>query len=204
LPQENYHFASIKSNTRVFLAKPKVGVPSYSGRGRRPTKRRVTKETVHTVARIARSKKLTWTKVVLAEGAKGPILAKIACLRVYPIQDDLPKESLVWLFLRRMENGQIKYAFSNAPETMPLAEWCQAATMRWPIEQCFQDGKSEVGQDQYEHRSWPAWHRHMTYVFLAQHFLLRLRLRFKKSTSLDAAASEDTDYGRAAVPNDAV
>ena len=180
LPQVKYYFAGIKSNTRVFLAKPKVGMPSYGGRGRRPTKRRVTKGTVYTVARIARSKKLTWTKVVLAEGAKGPILAKIACLRVYPVQDDLPKESSVWLFLRRMEDGQIKYAFSNAPETMPFTELCQAATMRWPIEQCFQDGKSEVGMDQYEHRSWPAWHRHMTYVFLAQQFLLRLRLRFKK------------------------
>ena len=60
--------------------------------------------------------------------------------------------------------------------------------MRWPIEQCFQDGKSHVGMNQYEHRSWPAWHRHMVYVFLALHFLLRLRLRFKKNSYADAAA----------------
>jgi SRSO17 transposase len=74
--------------------------------------------------------------------------------------------------------------------------------MRWPIEQCFQDGKSEVGMDQYEHRSWPAWHRHMLYVFLALQFLLRLRLRLKKSPGVDAATSADTDYGRVAVSND--
>jgi SRSO17 transposase len=42
--------------------------------------------------------------------------------------------------------------------------------------------------NQYEHRSWPAWHRHMIYVFLALHFLLRLRLRFKKNSDADAAA----------------
>lgn len=202
LPQGKYYFANIKSNTRVFLAKPKVGVLSYSGRGPRPKKPRVMKGTVYTVAKIARSKKLTWKKVVLAEGAKGPIMADVACLRVYPIRDNLPKESLVWLFLRRMEDGQIKYAFSNAPETMPLAELCEAATMRWPIEQCFQDGKSEVGMNQYEHRSWPAWHRHMLYVFLALQFLLRLRLRLKKSAGSDAAPSADTDYGRAALSND--
>jgi SRSO17 transposase len=55
-----------------------------------------------------------------------------------------------------MEDGQIKYVFSNAPEAMPLAGLCEAATMRWPIEQCYQDGKSEVGMDKYKHRSWPA------------------------------------------------
>lgn len=202
LPQDKYYFANIKSNTRVFLAKPRVGVLSYSGRGPRPKKPRVMKGTVYTVAKIARSKKLTWKRVVLAEGAKGPIMADVACLRVYPIRDNLPKESPVWLFLRRMEDGQIKYAFSNAPETMPLAELCEAATMRWPIEQCFQDGKSEVGMDQYEHRSWPAWHRHMLYVFLALQFLLRLRLRLKKSAGTDAAPGANTDYGRAAVSND--
>jgi hypothetical protein len=38
--------------------------------------------------------------------------------------------------------------------------------------------------DHYEHRSWPAWHRHMLYVCLALHFLLRLRLRFKKTPAL--------------------
>ncbi len=201
LPQDKYYFANIKSNTRVFLAKPKVRVPSYGGRGPRPSKPRVMKGTVYTVSKIARSKKLAWKKVVLAEGAKGPIMADVARLRVYPIQDNLPKESPVWLFLRRLEDGQIKYAFSNAPETMPLSELCEAATMRWPIEQCFQDGKSEVGMDQYEHRSWPAWHRHMLYVFLALQFLLRLRLRLKKSSSSDAAPGTNTDYGRAAMSN---
>jgi hypothetical protein len=142
------------------------------------------KGTVLTVAKIARLKKLSWKQVVLAEGAKGPIIVDVACLRVYPILDNLPMESPVWLFLRRMEDGQIKYAFSNAPETMLLAELCEAATMRWPIEQCFQDGKSEVGMDQYEHRSWPAWHRHMLYVFLALQLLLRLRLRLIKAPAL--------------------
>jgi SRSO17 transposase len=32
----------------------------------------------------------------------------------------------------------------------------------------------------YEHRSWTAWHRHMRLVCLAQLFLLRLQVKFKK------------------------
>lgn len=178
LPEGKYYFAGIRSNVRVFLRKPAVALPAYQGRGRRPSKKQIIKGKAQTVGEIARSKRRSWSKVVLAEGAKGPILADIACIRVYPSRKGLPQESAVWLILRRTSDGQIKYAFSNAPKDTSLSEFCKAATMRWPIEQCFQDGKSQVGMDHYEHRSWPAWHRHMIYVFLALHFLLRLRIRF--------------------------
>lgn len=180
LPKGKYYFAGIRSNTQVFLHKPIVGLPPYKGHGKQPSKPRIMKGKTYTVGNIAKSKRRIWSKVILAEGAKGPILADVACLRVYPSRDGLPQESSVWLFIRRTTDGQIKYAFSNAPTDTPLSELCKAATLRWPIEQCFQDGKSQVGMDQYEHRSWPAWHRHMIYVFLALHFLLRLRVRFKK------------------------
>ena len=150
---------------------------------------------------IAQLPACPWTPVVLAEGAKGPIRAEVACLRVTPAQGGLPRATPVWLFLRRLEDGQVKYAFSNAPADTPLAALCRAATLRWPIEQCFQDGKSQVGMDHYEHRSWPAWHRHMLYVFLALHFLLRPRLQFKKNAGLDAAASAPPRGGSPAVPH---
>lgn len=198
-PQGTYYFAGIKSTTPVFLEKPVVGLPSSQGRGRRPSKPRVTKGKTCPVGEIARSTSCSWTRVALAEGAKGPILADVACLRVYPSRAGLPKESPVWLFFRRTPDGQITYAFSNAPAETPLSELCEAATLRWPIEQCFQDGKSQVGMDHDEHRSWPAWHRHMIYVFLALHFLLRLRIRFKKNTCADASTSAAVGGGRAAM-----
>ena len=192
VPPGTSYFAGIRSDTLVFRTRPRVHVPRYRGRGRRPTKPRVTRGRAVPVSTLAASKKCPWTPVVLAEGAKGPIRAEVACLRVYPAQGGLPREAPVWLFLRRTEDGQLKYAFSNAPADTPLAELCRAATLRWPIEQCFQDGKSQVGMDHYEHRSWPAWHRHMLYVFLALHFLLRLRLQFKKNAGPDAPASATT------------
>lgn len=201
VPPGTYYFASVRSDTLVFLRRPRVGVPRYRGRGRRPTQPRVTQGRAVPVGTLAARKRCPWTPVVLAEGAKGPIRAEVACLRVYPAQGGLPRAAPVWLFLRRTEDGQLKYAFSNAPADTPLAELCRAATLRWPIEQCFQDGKSQVGMDQYEHRSWPAWHRHMLYVFLALHFLLRLRLRFKKNAGLDAAASAHAGGGGLAVPS---
>ncbi len=201
LPKEKYYFAGIKSNVQVFLHKPKVGLPPYRGRGRRPIKRRSIRGKATTVSDIAKSKRCSWSKVVLVEGAKGPILADVACLRVYPSRKGLPQEFPVWLFIRRTADGQIKYALSNAPEDTSLSELCKASVLRWPIEQCFQDGKSQVGMDHYEHRSWSAWHRHMIYVSLALHFLLRLRIRFKKNSGTDAAASADISCGSVASKN---
>jgi len=96
-------------------------------------------------------------------------------------------ESERTLLLRNDPDGQIKYALSNAPEAEPLSELVRVSGARWPIERCFEEDKSELGLDHYEHRSWPAWHRHRRRVFLAHLFLLRLGLKYKKSPGTDAA-----------------
>ena len=153
------------------------------------------------VSAIAQDPALRWRTVTLAEGAKGPLRAEIARLRIVEAHEGLPEKDL-WLFLRRsLADGQIKYAFSNAPENIPLQEMIRVSMLRWPIEQCFQEGKSEIGMDHYEHRSWPAWHRHMTFVFLAQLFLLRLRHLLKKNSNFDSASSLSPDEGRATQQN---
>jgi len=200
LPKGIYYLANVRSHTQVFLKKPKVALPLYSGKGRRPKRAKILagQPQPKTVAQIAKSRKTVWHSLILSEGAKGPIRAGIACLRVFPAREGLPQETAVWLLLRRTSEGQIKYGFSNAPKEMPLSELTHASTLRWGIEQCFEDGKGFVGMGKYEHRSWPAWHRHMIYVFLALHFLLRLRLRFKKNSSADAPASSPTGGHRPA------
>ena len=197
LPKGYYYFADVRSNTKVFLKRPNVDLPPYKGRGRRPKRLQLLPDQPQpqTVSDIARSTKCRWKPVVLAEGAKGPIVAEMARLRVYPSRDGLPKDSPVWLFIRRNPDGQMKFSFSNAPKNMPLSEMCKASVMRWPIEQCFEEGKDQLGMDHYEHRSWPAWHRHMIYIFLALHFLLRLRIRFKKNSSPDAAPGTKINCG---------
>lgn len=46
---------------------------------------------------------------------------------------------------------------------------------RWTVEQCFEEGKGEVGLDEYEVRSWHGWYRHVTLSMLALAFLTVLR-----------------------------
>ena len=206
LPKEYYYFADVRSHTQVFLRKSRTHLPLYSGRGPRPKRRRLSSPQAHPipVSVMTRSAKYPWKRVTLGEGAKGPIVAKVKCLRVYPSRNGLPQDSSVWLFIRQSADGKTKFSLSNAPLEMPFPELCKASLLRWPIEQCFEEGKSELGMDQYEHRSWPAWHRHMIYVFLGLHFLLQLRIKFKKNSSSHSPPSPEVNRGSpaAADPDD--
>jgi len=189
LPDDLFYLAEIPSNTHVWRSRPQTCVPTYCGKGRRPFKDHLKEgepKSVH-VSEIAKAPSLDWKTVILDEGAKGPIIAKIARLRVIESRDSLPGEER-WLFLRYCpDSKETKYFLSNAPEDIALEEMTRVCILRWPIEQCFKEGKSEIGMDQYEHRSWQAWHRHMTFVFIAQLFLLRLRHTLKKSPCIDTA-----------------
>ncbi len=175
------YLGDIRSNTLVWLDRPTVGIPAYSGKGRPAKNERVVEggQPAVSVADIANDPDCEWELTILAEGAKGPIFAQMCYMRVVEHKDGLPGKDL-WLLMRKEENGKIRFSFSNAPADIPREQLRRAVTMRWPIEQCFEDGKKYLGMDHYEHRGWPAWHRHMTYVILALLFLIRLRFAFKK------------------------
>ena len=49
--------------------------------------------------------------------------------------------------------------------------------MRWAIEQCFEESKTELGMDHYEVRKYPGWHHHMLTSMLAHFFLWHLKIR---------------------------
>jgi len=142
---------------------------------------------------VAEDDALPWQTIVLAEGAKGPIIAKVKCCRVVEYQDGQPGDEL-WLYIRQYENGRIKYALSNAPADIPMEKLNHAATLRWPIEQCFEECKSYLGLSHCEARSWNAWHRHMLFVFIAHLFLTEVRMRFKKNTCSNHAAGLSPDW----------
>jgi len=129
-----------------------------------------------------------WNRVILAEGSKGPIIADEKWFRVREDRDGKPGKE-VWLYLRRLSDGKLKCALCNAPADILTDELRRAATMRWPIEQCFEECKGDLGMDHYEGRSWVLWHRHMLFVFIAHLFLLKVRFRFKKNSYSDIVAS---------------
>jgi SRSO17 transposase len=79
------------------------------------------------------------------------------------------------------EDGKLKFSLSNAPADIGRAKLDRAAILRWPIEQCHEECKNELGMDHCEARTWTAFHRHILFVLIAHLFLLEMRQRFKKN-----------------------
>jgi len=179
LSQKYWFFADIHNHQLVWRTKPQWVLPAYKGRGKRPQKL-VPSPAPVPVSAIAQDPAEPWETIILTEGAKGPIIARVKCCRVVEYLDGQPGDEL-WLYIRQYENGRTKYALSNAPGDLPRKELDRAATLRWPIEQCFEECKSYLGMDHYEARSWNAWHRHMLFVFIAHLFTMEIRVRFKKN-----------------------
>jgi SRSO17 transposase len=85
-----------------------------------------------------------------------------------------------WLLVRRsLEEGakpaEMAYVLVFAPTGTSLEEMVEAFGTRWTVKQCFEEGKGEVGLDEYEVRSWHGWYRHVTLSMLAMAFLAALR-----------------------------
>ena len=90
--------------------------------------------------------------IALAEGEKDPILAERKFLRCFSGRADgsqnyvKPGEE-IWLYLRKYADDEIIYFVSNAPADLPAGEPDRATTLRRPIEQCFEECKSNPIDD---------------------------------------------------------
>jgi SRSO17 transposase len=111
-----------------------------------------------------------WATLSAGQGSQGERLYDWACLQ-------LPYErapgTAHWLLARRSlsEPTEIAYFRAFGPAGTPLPELARVAGLRWAIEESFEDAKGSVGLDQYEVRTWTAWHRHVTLVLLAHAYL---------------------------------
>lgn len=181
------YFAAVKEKEYIFPSMPNVIIPENqpSKRGGHFRHPRALAQPVH-IRDIAMDESVPWAKRTLAEGVKGPITADIKCVRCVSCRQAnrlfVPGIE-IWVYIRKYEDGTIKYFVSNAPSETEPAILDKLATMRWSIEQCFQECKSYLGMTHYETRSYPAWHRHMLLVMIAHLFTIVLRYALKKTVS---------------------
>jgi len=65
----------------------------------------------------------------------------------------------VWLLIRRTIEDNPKFSFfiCNASASTKLKTLVWLSGMRWAIEQCFEETKTELGMDHYEVRKFMGW-----------------------------------------------
>jgi SRSO17 transposase len=114
-----------------------------------------------------------WQRLSVGDGSKGPREFEWARVQLSkPEQEGWQR----WLVVRRsLASGEhpaeLAYVLVFAPTGTTLGQMAAAIGTRWTVEQCFEEGKGEVGLDQYEVRSWQGWYRHIMLCMLAQAFL---------------------------------
>ncbi|MBF0566565.1 MAG: hypothetical protein HQK89_15160 [Nitrospirae bacterium] len=74
-------------------------------------------------------------------------------------------------------------------EAPRLKRFVWLSGIRWAIEQCFEEAKTELGMDHYELRKYPGWNHHMLTCMLAHFFLWHLRITLGEKSSVYYAVS---------------
>jgi SRSO17 transposase len=183
LTQRSQKFvAEVPRSVMGWLKAPRVVTRTYhrAGRGRpRQTPRLASKSPkarrVDDWLNDAQLKEQSWQRYRVKDGENGPVVWE--CKKIMlTVKDEqgLPGARLHLLIGRHVLNqGELKFFLSNAPEETSAGKLLLVALSRWRVERCFQDQKSEIGLDQYEGRRYIGLKRHLvlsmvSYLFLAQ------------------------------------
>jgi SRSO17 transposase len=193
---ELVYLVAIPAETRCWLQGPVIEHKQYRYKGEVRTKRQVVPKDRQPPSVEAIAKGIPgcfWYRRTVSEGTKGPITYEFTKRRVTLCRDGLPDRT-VWLVLKRRLGEQPIYWYylSNAPlsSRLPLFVWLSG--VRWAIEQCYEEAKTELGMDHYEVRTYPGWHHHMLTCMLAHFFLWHLKIRLgEKSPRADRVATAD-------------
>jgi SRSO17 transposase len=158
-------FVAIPADTRAWLAPVAIHHRTYRYRGEERRKREAGTPAMpaRSVAEVAQEiKQGAWYRRTVSDGTKGPIESAFARRRVTLCKDGQPAQT-VWLIIKRTMGDDPTYGFyiSNAPISTPLSRFVWLSGIRWAIEQCFGEAKTELGMAHYELRKFAGWHHHM-------------------------------------------
>jgi SRSO17 transposase len=193
MPDKTY-FVSIGKDIRCWLKRPMTMSKSYRWGGETRTKTVLVDQESKpmTVEELAKNiNDYFWYRREVSEGSKGPIVYEFTRRRIILSSSGLPQKT-VWLLIRRTLSDDPQYSFfiSNASSSTRLKTLVWLSGLRWAIEQCFEETKTELGMDHYEVRKFPGWQHHILTCMMGHFFLWHLKIRMgKKSTIYYAVAA---------------
>lgn len=180
------YFVEISCDTLCWLNTPVTDIKRYKYKKENRTREVVAKNEKKPirVEELARGiNNVFWYRRVASEGAKGPIEYEFSKRNVILCKKGLPSKN-VWLIMKRTPDKKNYWFYiSNALLSVRLPTFVWLSGIRWAIEQCFQEAKTELGMDHYEVRKFSGWNHHILTCILAHYFLWHLRIRLGKKSS---------------------
>ncbi len=198
-----WYVLGVTSTTPVWVTRPAVVVPLWSGKGRPAVKPRVedsAPEWMTVASAIATLPASSWHRVTVKDGEKGPITYLWGRVRVVERVEGLPGRGL-WVLARRSltDPTDLKYFLSNAPTSITLPTLARKAATRFAVEQCFEEAKGENGLDEYQVRLWHSWYRHITLTMMAHAWLTVQRAQDANWVPDEVASMAEQKGGRGSV-----
>lgn len=174
--------AQVPADTQVYLSEPKVGVPhKRSKRGRTPSRLVVlSSDNPHEVRELARSPQTPWQRVKVRHTERGYLEADFAVMRVWTVAEGkMPRAE--WLVIRADGDHWYTLLNSSTPQQHLISYSCQ----RYFCERTFQDGKTEIGWDEFQAQKYRAWEHHLALTALALWFVAQTKLEWTQSYERD-------------------
>jgi len=129
-----------------------------------------------------------WKTVTVGAGGPSEDRQGWACL---PLSEACAPGMRRWLLIRRGgdDGDDPRFFLAHGAEGTSEVELLRVCGVRWQIEECFAQAKGEVGLDQYEVRTWDAWHRFVTLCLLAHAGLVAMRLAANRHEAEERGAA---------------
>jgi hypothetical protein len=130
-------------------------------------------EVRHILAYSPAMRRISWQNYYVKDGRKGPMVWQAKRLLVYLADEQgLPTRPYHLLVARNaLDQEEVKYFLSNAPEPTSVETLLRVAFTRWVIERAFEDSKTELGMDHFEVRKFVSIQRHLILSCLSHVFL---------------------------------
>ena len=178
------YFFQVPEDTLCWLKQPATITKSHKYRGKKRTKKILSDKAKEPIAlwTLAQSiHNFFWYRRKVSEGTKGSIEYEFTKRQIILAKEGLP-EKTVWLLMRRTLDKDPQYSFfiSNSQLNTRLNTLVWLSGLRWSIEQCFEETKTELGMDHYEVQKFPGWHHNMLTCMLTHFFLWHLKIRLGK------------------------
>jgi SRSO17 transposase len=195
------YVVEIPSNLFGWSRMPRIepeGTISASGRRSQKPRLAAGEKPARAVSQLWKRGGPSWQTYRVKDTQKGPEVWHIRETRFYPHDGGLPGRESRLIIAEHALSGEVKYFLSDAGPEVPLKTLLYVAFSRWHIERLFEDGKGEVGFDDFEVRSYRSLIRHLVLTNLSLYFLCEQTTRLRGGKSLvDTLPGEEGGRGTA-------
>jgi len=175
--------AEVPSNTAVYR-KPPRRRDRAAGAGGPPPQRWEVRE-------LGRHRSTRWERRRVRCAERGWLEVECAVVRVWTEYRETVRAE--WLVMRREANGTCRYTLLNGPAEATAQSLVERSGWRYFVERVIEDGKSELGWDEFRAQKYRAGEHHLALTALALWFVAQTKLEWAEQHPRDPQLASEME-----------